>query len=165
MINRLSAVDMMAANTTTINTPASTGENSSMASNGRIPSGSSRPGYRARPARPAVTAPMSNRNRTMIEMIIAGTRLCSDRADIKRTINCGTPTKPTPMATKLITAINALTPTPSGPQGLNRLGSSMASVFKTASQPPAALTATTGTTIRPLNIKIPWIRSVQATAL
>ncbi len=118
-----------------------------------------------RPAIPAVTAPISNSRITVMEMIIAGTRLFSDLADMNRTISWGTPIKPIPIATKLTMAIKETTPAPLAPQALNRLGSSERSVLNTACQPPAASMATIGTMTSPSSIRMPCIRSVQATAL
>ena len=155
----------MAASTTTIIIPAIHSGSIALDITGRMDSGSSRLGYRARPAIPVNTAPTSNRKMTRTEIDMAGTRLFSERADIKRTINCGTPINGTPMARKLITPMMASVLLPSGPQGLSKPGSWAISLAEMASQPPPALIEMTGRMIKPSNIKIPWIKSVQATAL
>ena len=156
---------MMAASTITIIMPAIHSGSMAVDINGRMPSGSSRPGKSARPAIPVNTAPISNRKMTMTESVMAGTRLSSERADMKRTINCGTPINGIPMARKLITPTIARVLLPSGPQGLSRPGSWAMRLDVTASQPPTVLIAMMGRMIKPSNIKTPWIRSVQATAL
>ncbi len=51
---------------------------------------------------------------------MAGTRLFSERADMNRTINCGTPMKGRPTARKLRIPTSATVLFPSGPHGVQQ---------------------------------------------